>query len=69
MPVYYEGCRVVKHFPSGLAILVDIPDVDREPQSVPKSVIDREESDIWDPDDEGTLAVRTWFAEKEGWPT
>lgn len=69
MPIYYEACRVIKHSPSDLAILIEIPDVDDNPQWVPKSVIDREETAIWDPDDEGTLAVRTWFADKEGWPT
>jgi hypothetical protein len=47
------------------AIRVTAPIFDA-PQWIPKSVV-HDNSEVWKLDQTGTLIVREWFAEKQGW--
>jgi hypothetical protein len=48
------------------ALLVEAPEFDHA-EWIPKGQIDQEESEVMGEDDEGTLVVSEWFAEKKGW--
>jgi hypothetical protein len=62
---YYlvENAEIIKD--TGKAILINAPEFD-EPQWVPQSQV-HDDSDIYQEGEEGDLAVKTWWAEKEGW--
>lgn len=47
------------------AILVEAPDLD-DPTWIPQSQV-TDESEVWKPNDEGTLVVAEWWAERQGW--
>jgi hypothetical protein len=47
------------------AVLVDAPIFD-EPQWVPKSQV-HEDSSVYEATDSGTIIVKDWWAEKQGW--
>ena len=57
------GARALSFSKSGLALLVDLGD--REPVWVPCSQID-DDSEVWEPGQEGTLVIAEWWAKKEG---
>lgn len=61
---YYDGCKVKRE--SDKALLVLIPDIDTEPVWVPKSVI-HDDSEVYCEGTSGVLAVKTWWAEEQGW--
>ena len=54
---------------TGLAILVDSPDFSDEGGSswIPYSQIDRDQSEVNEIGDFGTLVVTEWLAEERGW--
>lgn len=54
-------------YDSGKALKVEAPIFDEEFVWVPKSVI-TDNSEVWKEGQEpGSLVVKRWFAEKEGW--
>ena len=48
------------------AILVE--DEFGEETWIPKSAIDEVDSEVFEEGDEGELSVKSWYAEKTGWP-
>lgn len=60
-----DDCEVRRE--TDKALLVYIEDLDEEAW-VPRSVI-HDDSEVFDADEnsEGVLAVKMWFAEKQGW--
>ena len=60
-PVEIDGCQCLRA--TDKAILVRIQD-DLE-LWIPQSVV-HDDSEVWKEDDEGTLIVAGWFAEKNG---
>jgi len=64
MTVKFDNCRGVYATDKGL--LVNIPEIDTEPVWVPQNHIDAD-SEVYRKDDEGTLIVSDWIAEKKGW--
>jgi len=48
------------------AILVEAKDLPDGQAWIPKSVID-DDSEVYEKGHEGTLVVKSWFAEREGW--
>lgn len=63
--VSYEDCKAEYETDDGL--LVHIPEVADEAQWLPKSGIDKEESEVQKNGDEGTLVVHEWLAVKREW--
>ena len=64
MAVEFEGC-FARH-DSGKALLVDIPEIDTEPQWIPYDHI-TDDSEVYKKGHEGKLIVTDWIAEKKGW--
>ena len=60
MAVKFEGCYA-KH-QTDKALLVEIPEIDTEPQWVPQQHI-TDDSEVYRKGDEGTLVVTDWIAE------
>lgn len=48
------------------ALRLLVPEIDMEPIWIPKSGI-HDDSEAWKEDQEGTLVVKDWLAEKRGW--
>ena len=63
--VRFEDCKCLHD--SGKALLVTVPDLD-EDVWIPQSQI-HDDSEVFDAEENsvGTLVVKRWFAEKEGW--
>ena len=69
MPVTYVACEVKRV--SAKAMLIDIPEVEDQAVWVPRSVIhpDSEIEKMAPRGKVGDLSLKTWWAEKQGWPT
>lgn len=63
--ISYDECKVEHETHDGL--LVHIPEVSDDAQWLPKSSIDKEESEVQKNGDEGTLVVHEWIAIKKEW--
>lgn len=59
--VYVEGALATKETAKALLVMID-----GDEKWVPKSVI-HDDSEVWAEHDEGCLAVKKWFGEREGW--
>ena len=62
--VYFEDARCKAETPKAILVKIDTRDGKKEVW-VPKSQV-HDDSEIAGRDDEGTLAITEWFAEKEG---
>lgn len=60
---YQDYVRCTRETAKALLVV----DVDGEEHWVPKSQI-HGDSEVEEAGDEGRIAVKRWFAEKEGWP-
>ena len=65
--VSFDDCHAEAE--SDNALLVHIPDVSDDAVWIPKSkkVLDREESEVQNKGDEGTLVIAEWFAIEKEW--
>lgn len=63
--INYEDC-IAEH-DSDDALLVHIPEVSDESQWIPRASVDKEESEVQNKGDEGTLVVYEWIAIKKEW--
>lgn len=61
-PVDIANCKCVKE--TDRALLIEHGGAERW---VPKSVV-HDDSEVFEEDHEGTLVLKSWFAEREGWP-
>ena len=64
MAVTFDGCYA-RH-ETDKALLVDIPEIDTEPQWVPHEHI-TDDSEVYKKGGEGKLIVTDWLADKRKW--
>lgn len=60
-----EGVRIENVYVSRATDKALLCVIDDEEKWIPKSVV-HDDSEVWKEFDEGTLILKTWFAEKEG---
>ncbi len=61
--VTFEDAKVIAE--TAMALKIECEELNSQPVWIPRSVI-HDDSEISEKDDEGTLALKRWFAEKEG---
>ena len=64
-PVSFSDCRAIAETKDALLVAIPIDSTFYKNIWVPQSQID-EDSEVWKKDDEGTLVITRWIAEKKG---